>query len=386
MQKNCDLLIVGCGFTGSVVARYAADMGKKVHIIERRCHIAGNMYDYVDENGFLVQKYGPHTFHTTNKELYDYILQYGEWEEYKLTCMAQIDGKFTPTPFNFQTIDDFYEKEKAAALKERIAQIYGDAEKTTIVEMLESEDALIKEYADFLFEKDYSLYTAKQWGISPKEIDVSVLKRVPVLFSYKTGYFDDPYQVMPKISFTHFFENMLDNENIKISLNTDARDIIKVKDGILYINGEKAQIPVLYTGACDELLDYKHGILPYRSLRFDLKCENTDSFQDAPVVAYPQAQGYTRITEYTKIPYQKTNGKTVVAVEYPLAYDPYKKAEPYYPILTEKNNAMYQKYRKELDNVENLYLGGRLADFKYYNMDQTLEKAIELSQKICSRF
>ncbi len=382
MHADCDILIVGCGFTGSVVARYAADMGKKVHIIERRAHIAGNMYDYVDENGFLVQKYGPHTFHTTKKELYDYILKYGEWEDYKLTCMAQIDGKFTPTPFNFQTIDDFFDCKKACELKKRIAQRYGNAQKTTIVEMLESSDELIKEYADFLFAKDYSLYTAKQWGISPQEIDVSVLKRVPVMFSYKTGYFDDPYQVMPKVSFTHFFENLLDSENIKISLNTDARNIIKVKSGILYINGEKATIPVLYTGACDELLDYKYGILPYRSLRFDVKCENTDSFQKAPVVAYPQAEGYTRITEYTKIPYQKTNGKTVIAVEYPLAYDPFANAEPYYPILTEKNNAMYEKYRNELENVENLYLGGRLADFKYYNMDQTLERAIALSKEI----
>ncbi len=384
-MENCDLLIVGCGFTGSVVARMAADMGKKVHIIERRNHIAGNMYDYTDENGFLVQKYGPHTFHTTKRKLYDYILNYGKWEEYKLTCMAQIDGKFTPTPFNFQTIDDFFDKEKAQAIKQRIADIYGDAPKTTIVEMLESSDELIKEYADFLFEKDYSLYTAKQWGISPSEIDVSVLKRVPVMFSYKTGYFDDHYQVMPALSFTHFFENLLNHENIKITLNTDARDIIKVKDGVLYVNGEKSQIPVLYTGACDELLDYKYGILPYRSLRFELKTENVDSYQDAPVVAYPQAKGYTRITEYTKIPYQQTNGKTVIAVEYPLQYDPSQKAEPYYPILTENNNAMYQKYRDELDTVENLYLSGRLADFKYYNMDQTLEKALEIGKIICKR-
>lgn len=385
MHTDCDILIIGCGFTGSVVARCAADMGKKVHIIERRAHIAGNMYDYVDENGFLVQKYGPHTFHTTKKELYDYILKFGEWDDYKLTCMAQIDGKFTPTPFNFQTIDDFFDKQKAEKIKEHIALRYGNAQKTTIVEMLESSDPLIKEYADFLFAKDYSLYTAKQWGISPKEIDVSVLKRVPVMFSYKTGYFDDPYQVMPKISFTHFFENLLDSENIKISLNTEACSVIKIKNGILYINGEKATIPVLYTGACDELLDFKYGILPYRSLRFDVKCENTDSFQQAPVVAYPQAKGYTRITEYTKIPCQKTNGKTVIAIEYPLAYDPKLNAEPYYPILTEKNNAMYEKYRSELEKVENLYLGGRLADFKYYNMDQTLERALALSKQITYR-
>lgn len=372
-----DVIVTGCGLTGGVIARFLAEKNKHVAIIERRDHIAGNMYDFRDDNGFTVQLYGPHTFHTTKKHLYDYICGYSGWNEFYLTCMAEINGKFTPSPFNFQTIDDFYSPEKADELKAHIRAKYGDAEKTTIVEMLDSDDPIIKEYADFLFDNDYSLYTAKQWGISPSEIDVSVLKRVPVLFSYKTGYFDDEFQYMPENGFTGFFSNIIDHENIDVFLNTDALEFLSVSDGKLLLNGDPTDKTVIYTGAADELFGCKYGVLPYRSLRFEYRTENTDSYQDAPVVAYPQAEGFTRITEYTKIPVQKTNGKTVIALEYPQPYEA-GKTEPYYPILTEQSKELYEKYRAELDQIPNLYLCGRLGDFKYYNMDQALERALEI--------
>lgn len=379
----CDVLIVGAGFCGSVIARFLAEeMSQKVLVIDRRNHIAGNMYDYTDENGVLVQKYGPHTFHTTKKHLYDYVNRFGRWEPYKLTCMAQIDGRFTPSPFNFQTIDDYYTVEKADQLKKAIKDYYGDAEKTTIVEMLENPVPIIQEYAQFLFDKDYSLYTAKQWGISPSEIDVSVLKRVPVLFSYKDGYFDDDFQVMPKESFTAFFENILNHENITVQLNQDAGSVLEIKDNRVYIHGEASQIPVVYTGAIDELLKYQFGVLPYRSLRFEYEMIEADSYQDAPVVAYPQVDGFTRITEYTKLPVQKIAGKTVIAKEYPSQYNPSENTEPYYPILTQSSQAAYEQYKAVLDQVDNLYCCGRLADFKYYNMDQALERALDVCEAL----
>ncbi len=356
----------------------AEDCNKKVLIIDRRNYIAGNMYDFIDENGFLIQQYGPHTFHTNKKYLYDYILRFADWETYNLTCMAQIDDKFTPSPFNFQTIDDYFSAEEAMALKARIKEIYGNAEKTTIVEMLNSDDELIKNYAKFLFDKDYSLYTAKQWGIAPSEIDVSILKRVPVLFSYKTGYFDDEYQVMPKVSFTNFFENLLGHKNITIKLNTAADSLISIKNEMLFIDGIVSDIPVIYTGAIDELLGYKYGPLPYRSLKFEFQTINGDSFQEAPVVAYPQAEGFTRITEYTKLPYQQTNGKTKIAIEYPVKYLAGQNSEPYYPVLTEKSIKQYEQYSNYASQIKNLYLCGRLADFKYYNMDQALDNALNL--------
>lgn len=207
-----EAIVVGCGLSGAVVARHLADkLGYQVHIYERRSHIGGNMYDYVNEDGVLVHQYGPHTFHTKKKELFDYMNKFENWEPYKLTCGAVIDGKYTPTPFNFQTIDDFYTSEKAQKIKEAIRKEYPNDKTATVLELLRHKNSLIKEYATFLFEKDYSLYTAKQWGISPEEIDPSVLKRVPIRFSYDIGYFDDVYQFMPQTSFTRFFENLLNH-------------------------------------------------------------------------------------------------------------------------------------------------------------------------------
>lgn len=376
--ENYDVIVVGCGLSGSVAARELAERGKKVIILEKRDHIGGNMYDEVDENGILVQKYGPHTFHTNKKELYDYMCKYEEWEPFYLKCMAQIDGKFTPTPFNFQTIDDFYEKDKAEKLKKRIREYYGDVESKTIVELLECEDELIREYANFLFEKDYSLYTAKQWGIKPSEIDVSVLKRVPVNFSYKDRYFEDTYQIMPKHSFTQFFINLLNHENITLKLNEDALKYIEVDtdNKLVKVNGEKWNKQIVYTGPLDQLLKYKYGVLPYRSLRFDYQMKDVKSYQPAPVVAYPQEEGYTRITEYTKIPVQEKK-VTKIAVEYPLMVEEGKENEPYYPILTKKSKCIAEKYYSTVNEISNISICGRLAQFKYLNMDQTLEIAIK---------
>ncbi len=376
-----EYIIVGAGITGAVIGRHLAERGDKVTIIDRRNHIAGNIYDYKNEDGILVQQYGPHAFHTYSQRVYDYVTKYWKWNDFHLKVMAEMNGKSTPSPFNFQTIDDYYSPEKAEEIKSHIRQKYGDAPKATIVELLESDDPLIKEYADFLFDNDYSLYTAKQWGISPSEIDVSVLKRVPVLFSYKNGYFDDTYQAMPEGGFTEFIRALLDHENITVKLNTEAKDLISIKDGKLLLNGEETDKTVFYTGAVDELLDCKYGVLPYRSLRFEYKTENTDSYQAAAVVAYPQAEGYTRITEYAKLPEQQTNGRTIIGVEYPQNYEA-GKTEPYYPIPTEQSAELYAKYRAELEKIPNLRLCGRLGDFKYYNMDQALERALEICDSL----
>lgn len=372
-----EYIVVGAGITGAVIARHLAEKGHRVSVFDRRPTIAGNLYDEKDENGILVQKYGPHIFHTNSERVYEYITRFAEWEDYFLCCMVYMKGKYTPSPFNFKTIDDYYSPERAALIKEHIKDKYKDAEKTTIVEMLNSDDPYIKEYADFLFESDYSLYTAKQWGISPSEIDISVLKRVPVLFSYKTGYFDDKYQCMAKGGFTEFIKNILNHENITVTLNVDALDFIEIRHKTLLVDGKPTDKAVVYTGAADELLKRSYGVLPYRSLRFEYKTENTDSYQDAPVVAYPEVDGYTRITEYTKLPYQKTNGKTKIALEYPLQYVE-GESEPYYPIPTEESSALYAKYRAHLDAVDGLILCGRLGDYKYYNMDQAILRALEL--------
>lgn len=377
-------VVIGCGITGAAIARQLAESGKKVLILERRDHIGGNMYDYTDEHGILVQKYGPHTFHTKKKELYEYMLRFEEWEKYKLTCGAYIDGKCTPTPFNFQTIDDYYSEKDAVELKEHIKAAFPNRETATVIEVMEHPDPIVSGYAKFLFEKDYSLYTAKQWGISPDKIDPSVLKRVPLRFSYDIGYFDDAYEVMPKHSFTEFFNNLLNHENITVKLNTDAFEYIIISGNKLYAGDKELEIPVVYSGAIDELFGGVYGRLPYRSLRFEWKYEEKDSIQDMPVVAYPQAEGFTRITEFKKIPVQDSKG-TAYAVEYPLFYDADSEAEPYYPVLTEESQEQYAKYKELAAEIPNLFVCGRLGEFKYYNMDQALERALEIADNILSR-
>lgn len=384
MNNNFDILVVGCGLTGSVIARELAEKGNKVLIIERRDHIGGNMYDYVNENGVLVQQYGPHIFHTKKRELYNYICKYTEWQDYKLTCGAVINGKYTPTPFNFKTIDDFFDTEKASKIKEAIKAEYPNQEFAPVLELLNHKNPGIREYAEFLFNNDYAPYTAKQWGIKPEEIDPSVLRRVPVRFNYDTGYFDDEFQVMPKTSFTDFFKNILNHPNIEFKLGTDAKSWIQLKEETkeIFVNGDKFEGKVIYTGAIDELFGCKYGKLPYRSLRFEWKFENKKNFQDAPVVAYPQEDGFTRITEYTKLPVQDVGNKTVYALEFPLPYKEGEANEPYYPVPTKESQTMYEKYRKDADSFPTLLVCGRLGDFKYYNMDNALEVVLNLVRNI----
>lgn len=376
-------LIVGCGLSGAVVARYLAEeKGLKVTMWERRNHIGGNMYDYVDNYGVLVHKYGPHIFHTNSEDIYNYIKKFGEWDKFNLVCGAVIDNICSPTAFNFKTIDLFYSKEDAGNLKEHIKNKYGDKDSATVVELLNCDDQVIREFAQFLFDKDYSLYTAKQWGVSPKDIDPSVLKRVPIRFSYDENYFSDKYQFMPKGGYTKFIKNILNRPNINIELNKEALNHLKIKDNSIYVNNKIIDYPLIYTGPLDELFNNIYGKLPYRSLKFKWVHENIDSYQDFPVVAYPQEKEFTRITEYKKLPNQSVKG-TTYAIEYPIPYNKNNiRIEPYYPVLTEESQKQYSKYLKLADKIDNLYLCGRLADFKYYNMDQALERALALSKDI----
>lgn len=374
-------LVVGCGLSGAVIARELAEVGYKVKILEKRNHIGGNMYDYVDEHGILVHNYGPHTFHTKDKKLYDYMCKYAEWEEYHLTCGAEINKTCTPTPFNYQTIDDFYPSEEATKLKKEIEMIFNGKNTATVVETLNCGNKIVEDYAQFLFDNDYSLYSAKQWGVSPSEIDPSILKRVPLRFNYEVGYFDDEFQVMPKISFTNFFENILNHENIDVQLNCDALDYLKIENNQLFFGDDLVDYPVVYSGPLDELFDCCYGELPYRSLRFEWKYLEEDSFQDMPVVAYPQEKDFVRIVEYKKLPVQNVKG-TTIEIEYSLPYKNGQKNEPYYPLLMESSSIAYKKYSNLAYKVKNLYICGRLGDFKYYNMDQALNQALIISKKI----
>ena len=377
-------LVIGCGLSGAVIARELAEREYNVIVLERRSHIGGNMYDHVDEHGIRVHDYGPHTFHTKKKELFDYICCYSVWDDYKLTCGAEINGICTPTPFNFQTIDDFYDKQRAERIKKAIKEQFPGKETATVVEALESENTFIHEYAQFLFDNDYSLYSAKQWGVSPSEIDSSILRRVPLRFNYDVGYFEDEYQAMPHDGYVAFFNRLLDHGNISVELNVDALQRIRIVENKIVYDGKIIDYPVIYTGPLDELFEHQYGELPYRSLRFKWVYENIDSKQNMPVVAYPQAPDFVRIIEYKKLPFQNVKG-TTYEIEYSLPYMPGTKNEPYYPLLTDESQKLYGKYLKLLQLIPNIYVCGRLGDFKYYNMDQALERALTVCNEIINR-
>lgn len=380
MLQDFDILIAGAGLCGCVAARELAADGNKVLILERRAQIGGNLFDRIDEEtGIRVQMFGPHAFHTAKKELYEYITQYGKWEPFRLTCRVKMLGRTTPSPFNFQTIEDYFSPAKAEKIKLHLQNAFPDREEAAITELLSCPDAVVKEYAEFLFRHDYSLYSAKQWGIPPEQVDSGVLARVPVVFSFRDGYFTDPYQAIPALGYSAVLKEMVAHPNIRVCAETDALSVMQAdpERGLLLIDGVPSKKPVIYTGAADELLGYRFGRLPYRSLSFEWERHAGDGVQPTPIVAFPEAEGYTRVTEYSKLPRQRTRGMTITAKEYPLPTHS-QDQEPYYPVHTEQSAALYGRYRRAADRIGNLHLCGRLADFQYYNMDQTIERTLRM--------
>ena len=372
------ILIVGSGIVGCTLAHELAEKGYIVNVWEKRNHVGGNLFDFTDDYGIRVHLYGPHIFHTKIDRVWNYINKFCAFEKYNLICGSVIDGKCVPTFFDFTSVDIFFPDE-ASIIKEHIKAVFGERKSASVIEMLESGDEYISKFAQFLYDKDYAPYTAKQWGIKPEEVDRDIFKRVPVLFSYGSKYFDDPYQGLPKNGYTELINNLLDHNNIFVKLNYNALNHISIVDETILIDGEKADGTVIYTGPLDELFGCVFGKLPYRSLSFEWVHENIESFQDMPVVAYPQAEGYTRITEYKKLPYQQAEG-TTYAIEYPLPYIPGNDNEPYYPVLTDESRETYQRYKNLADKVQGLIYCGRLADFKYINMDQAVERALIVAE------
>jgi UDP-galactopyranose mutase len=352
-----DYLIVGAGFAGSILAERLARMaGKSVLLVDKRFHIAGNAYDHYDSHGILVHKYGPHIFHTNSQRVFEYLSQFTEWRPYEHRVLASVDGQLLPMPINLDTLNRFYGVQMSSFEAEKF--LASVAEKRE--EITSSEDVVVSRIGRELYQKFFRNYTRKQWGLDPSELAASVTSRVPIRINRDDRYFTDTYQAMPLHGFTRMFENMLDHDNIKILLNTDYREI---RDVIPHRN-------LIYTGPIDEFFDFCYGALPYRSLRFKHETINKPVFQPQAVVNYPNEHPYTRITEFKYLTGQE-HPKTSIVYEFPQA-----EGDPYYPVPSAPNQQMYSKYQALADANPDVHFVGRLATYKYYNMDQVAAQAL----------
>jgi len=382
MRNDYDILIVGSGFSGSIMARELAESNnQKVLIIEQRSHIAGNMYDEIDENGILVQKYGPHFFNTDKYWIVEYLERFAELVPHCVKLLAYIDCKYVRLPYNYETVQQIMPPTQAERLLALFRSAFLGRDRVPIFELIECENSDIRAYGELLFEKAYRPYVAKQWGLSPDEIDRSVLNRVPMAMNYDERYLNTDFQRLPKHGYTKLFDSILNYPNIDIRLNTDALEHITLEEstGNVLYDGVSYK-KVIYTGAIDELFNECYGSLPYRSLDIRYSVKKKENALPADVVSYPQADGYTRSTEYRKIcQYPLKTPFTVIATEYPLEYK--RNADvgnlPYYPIINDSNLDVYKRYFCKSEKYKNLLLCGRLAEYKYFNMDAVIESTFE---------
>jgi len=375
-------IIIGAGFSGSVIAeRIANVLNQKVLIIEKRNHIGGNCYDYKDENNIIIHKYGPHLFHTDYKDVFDYLSNFTEWQLYHHRVLAFIDGKKVPIPFNLNTLYEIFPKTLAEKLETKLLNKYHYNSKIPILELLKEEDDDLKFLANFIYEKVFKNYTAKQWGLKPEDIDPQVTARVPIYIRRDNRYFTDKYQAIPKDGYTKIFERMLNHPNIKIMLNTDFKEVISIDFENKKINflGQEFKGKLIFTGMIDELFSFKYGYLPYRSLELKFESIDQEYYQEAPVVNYPNDYDFTRITEFKHIHPIKSN-KTTILKEYPKTYQPNVDI-PYYPVFTKENQELYNKYKEEAERFNNLILIGRLAEYRYYDMDDVVKRALEVFEE-----
>lgn len=356
-------LIVGCGLAGSILAeRIATQLGKKVLILDKRNHVGGNCYDFYNNSGILVHKYGPHYFRTSMKHVFDYLSNFTEWHYVYYRIKVMVDGKCVPLPINLDTVNKLYGYNFST---DELTDFFAK-QKATIKKIRNSEDVIVSKIGRGLYEKIYKAYTIKQWDLEPKELDSSVCGRIPVRTSRDDRYFTDKYQAMPKHGYHKMFEKILKHPNIHIMLQTDYKEI---KELIQYKK-------LIWTGPVDEFFDYKYGKLPYRSLRFEHETLDVEYYQPVCQVNYPFDYDFTRIVEIKHVTGQK-HCKTTIVREYPTD-----EGEPYYPIPRPQNTKLYHKYKEEADKLKDVYFIGRLAQYKYLNMDEVIDGALKIFERI----
>jgi UDP-galactopyranose mutase len=354
---NFDILVVGAGFAGSVIAEQLASSGHKVLVIDRRSHIAGNAFDEPDKNGILIHRYGPHIFHTNSAQVFNYLSRFTEWRHYEHRVLASVDGQLVPIPINLDTVNRLYnlnlDEAGLVAFFEKVREPR-DPIKT-------SEDVIVNTVGWELYKKFYRGYTRKQWGLDPSELFASVASRVPVRTNRDDRYFTDTYQFMPKNGYTSMFRKMLDHPNISLELETDYESL----------RDKTSARHIVYSGPIDEYFRNCYGNLPYRCLTFEHEhLAGCEKFQPVGTVNYPNDHDYTRITEFKHLTGETHSGTSIVR-EYPQAT-----GDPYYPIPRPENDILYKKYQALAEKEENVTFVGRLAQYRYYNMDQVVGAAL----------
>ena len=371
-----DVVIIGAGFSGAVLAERFASRGKKILVIERRRVVAGNCYDELDANGILIHKYGPHIFHTDDEKVWNYLSRFTPWQIYFHRVKAIVDGVPVPIPFNFNSLHEVFPKILADKLEAALLKNFEYGKKIPILELKKSADADLQFLADFVYEKIFLHYTEKQWNLPPEKISGAVTARVPVFVGRDDRYFNDRFQGVPKFGYTRLVENILDHKNIKLLLNTDFHEVMSLRGEEIFLFGQKFGGRLIYTGQLDELFEKKFGALPYRSVAMNFETIDAENFQSAPTVNYPNNFSFTRITEFKKIHPAKTE-RTTILKEFPQAYVAGEN-EPYYPIFTDEARAAHEKYFAELAKFKNITAVGRLAEYRYYDMDDAVARALEV--------
>lgn len=359
-----DFLVVGAGLAGSVLAERLASLNKKILLVDKRNHIGGNTFDYYNTDGILVHKYGPHIFHTNSKEVFNYLGNFTEWRPYEHRVLASVDGMLVPIPINLNTINQLYGLNLDSSQLDKFLE--SKAEKKEVIQT--SEDVVVSKVGRELYEKFFRGYTRKQWNLDPSELDSSVTARIPTRNNRDNRYFTDTYQAIPLHGYTKMFEKMLANKNIKVLLNTDYKEIL---DAISFKK-------MIYTGPIDYFYDYCYGKLPYRSLEFKFETLEQKVFQSTGTVNYPNEHAYTRITEFKYLTGQRHH-KTSIVFEYPKD-----EGDPYYPVPRPENAELYRRYQLLASREQNVLFAGRLATYKYYNMDQVVAQALTLFKKIAA--
>lgn len=380
-----DCLVVGAGFAGAAAARALADKGRRVLVVDKRPHIGGNAYDCMDEHGILVHRYGPHIFHTNNAQVFRFLSRFSEWSDYRHEVVGNIGGRLIPIPFNLNSLAAAFDVKTAQRLRSKLIDICGMEQKISITDLRRQDDPDLKALAEYIYENVFLGYTQKQWGLAPHEIDPAVIARVPVFVSYDNRYFQDTYQGMPKRGYTALFLQMLDHPRIRLMLGTDACGRLTFKGAGAFWEGQAFGGPIIYTGAVDELCGFVFGELPYRTLKFEFETLFIDCFQPKGTVNYPVSEAFTRITEFKHMTGQRVPGKTTIVREYPRACRTSDGDIPYYPIVSDNNLSLYRQYTDLLSPVKNLHLAGRLAKYRYYNMDAVVADALDLSDKLTER-